>query len=972
MQHTTGRPVRIVLAEAEYPGVKKVAHKLADDFARVSGTRAQVVVVPDAAGAAMTDPSGDPNGAKLPTIIVSTLGHTALVSSDDISATLRDRHQAFQLKFIADNTLAVVGTDLLGTEYGLYAISEYIGVSPMHFWGDVAPEHRESIEIGKDIAQISRTPSVKYRGFFINDEWPGFGTWTFHHFGGFTAEVYDHIFDLLLRLRGNYLWPAMWTSSFALDGPGDANEVLADEYGITIGASHHEPLLRASEEWAKVKGPGTPYGTEWNYLTNKEGLLNYWRDAMKRSGHLNKMITLGIRGEHDSELLGPEASLQANIDLLKDAITEQRKIIDAEGKKPDNPLMLALYKEVEEFYYGSESAKGLQGWEGLDDVTLMFCEDNFGFMRSLPETDKERANSGMYYHLDYHGGPVSYEWMPSTSFERIHDQMSLAYDYGIREVWVVNVGDLKFNEVPLAFFLAMAYDMDKYGNHNRNAAAEYTKQWLAKTFPAVPSDVRAKIGQVLHGYIRLNAMRRPEALNGSVYHGAHHQEADRMLERAEQLQNLDREVSAQLTGNALTAYQSLIGIPARASTNLLQMMVAQAKNIHYAKQGKPVANDYAELVSAAIMRDKAIEKEIRDFQDGKWFGHEKEAHIGFTTWNDDGNILPSRTLVEPVGEPRIIVSRADQEHRFHKTYGGGKEINLEGLQVAYVSSDPVIVDDFLFAGCDSVTLEIANDGTDKFDFTIAGLQQVPWLTVDRESGTVSEQQNVVLKVDRTKLPADATPGNPVSATLAISGGGTSIPILVFAQREPTEPLPSGTYLPGPDYVTAIPANGFAASRDVDGAEFNVVPLGGRNGDAIRVFPTTASYPDDLSAHRPTVTYRALITKAGEYTIQVWQVPTGVVVRGRPLRFVLGVDNRSHLLTAISADVNAGYHGEPRWADPALSNIRVASISMPLDVGVHEISIGAVDPNLMIERIVLHLTNSPPPPSYLGPPDSVRR
>ena len=1013
VQHSKERPVRIIVEPTALPGVKRVAQKLANDFEQVSGVPA--LVVQQSAADANAEPVGSAEPAGYPglagskdlvngvapvqKIVVSTQADTQADNTEN-------KYQAFELKFTDDSTLAVIGTDLLGTEYGLYAISEYIGVSPLHFWGDVQPVHQDVIEINRDIEQISSTPSVKYRGFFINDEWPGFGSWTFEHFGGFTAEMYDHVFDLLLRLKGNYLWPAMWTSSFALDGPGDLTEVLADEYGITIGASHHEPLLRASEEWAKVSGADTPYGADWNYLANKDGLLNYWHDGLKRSGHLNKMITLGIRGEYDSELLGPDASLQANIDLLKDAITEQRKLIAQDATKQDNPQMLALYKEVEVFYYGSDTAVGLQGWDGLDGVTLMFCEDNFGFMRSLPETERERANAGMYYHLDYHGGPVSYEWMPSTSWERMHDQMSLAYDYGIKEVWVVNVGDLKFNEVPLAFFMAMAYDMAKYGSHNKAAVSEYTKQWLAKTFRRVPADIRAKMSQVLHGYIKLNAMRRPEALNAEVYHAAHYLEADRILQRAEEIQRLDQEVvtalanpksdelasyrnnsagfvgtnaaSASLdTTTALTAYQSLIGIPARASTNLVQLMVWAAKNAHYAQQGKPIANSYADLVTQAINRDRAIGQEIKEFRDGKWSGQEKEAHIGFTMWNDDGNKYPLRLTVEPVGEPRILVSRADQERRFHKTYFAG---------------DPVMVDDFNFAGTDRVILEIANDGTGEFDFEITGAAGKPWLTVEPNRGTVTDQQQVALILNRDKLPAQ-----PVHADLTIVGGGTEIPVNVTAQPAPTAntpanpDLPAGTYLPGPGFVTAIPASGFSSSKAATptapltaattatpsatapstSAKFEVVPSGGRDGDAIRVYPTTAKFDDDLTTKRPTVTYRALITKPGDYTVQVWQVPTGVVGRGTALRFVLGVDGARHLLTAVAADVNAGYPDDSRWAEPVLRNIRITSTDVTLSQGVHQISIGAVDPNLLVERIVLYPTATPPPASYLGPPDSAR-
>ena len=337
MQHSAAQPVSLVLDPDADSGVRRVAGKVAADFGKVSGT------------AALLSEQVNP---EVPQIIAGTLGDSGLldqlVAEERLDLTgITGKSQVFQITRIGPNTLVVAGSDKLGTIYGLYAISEYLGVSPLHYWGDVAPIRREIINFDDDVEQISKEPSVKYRGLFINDEWPAFGSWTFEHFGGFTAEMYDHVFDLLLRLRANYLWPAMWTSSFALDGPGPLNEELADEYGITVGASHHEPLLRASEEWDKVRGPDTPYGDEWNYLTNKQGLLNYWRDAMKRSGHLDKLIMLGIRGERDSELLGEDASLQANVDLLRDAISEQRKIIaetDTQGKR--NPQMLALYKEV--------------------------------------------------------------------------------------------------------------------------------------------------------------------------------------------------------------------------------------------------------------------------------------------------------------------------------------------------------------------------------------------------------------------------------------------------------------------------------------------------------------------------------------------------------------------------------------------------------------------------------------------------
>ncbi|HBA46332.1 MAG TPA: hypothetical protein DCZ91_00725 [Lachnospiraceae bacterium] len=416
-----------------------------------------------------------------------------------------------------DRVLLICGSDKRGTIYGMFALSEYIGVSPFSFWGDAEPARRDRIILHQDIETVSKEPSVKYRGFFINDEWPCFGNWVTEHFGGFNSKAYEFVFEFLLRLKGNYLWPAMWSASFPLDGPGSANEELADLYGVVIGYSHHEPCLRASEEWDKVRGEGSRYGNQWNFRTNEEGLLRYWEDGLKRSGKYEHIITVGMRGERDTSVLGAD-SLEENITLLKNIITKQRKLIeryvkpeycgnpehmgeccgnqerggessrnseyygeicenpeqDEESRRNSEynegscnysehnreqdsatiPQLLALYKEVEPYFYGDAHTPGLKDWGGLDGVTCMFCEDNYGYMRTLPEADirGHKGGFGMYYHLDYHGGPVSYEWVDSTPLSQIWEQMSEAYEYGVREAWMVNVGDLKFHEVPLSFF----------------------------------------------------------------------------------------------------------------------------------------------------------------------------------------------------------------------------------------------------------------------------------------------------------------------------------------------------------------------------------------------------------------------------------------------------------------------------------------------------------------------------------------
>ena len=268
-----------------------------------------------------------------------------------------------------------------------------------------------------------------------------------------------------------------------LDGPGMESMKLADEYGIYIGMSHHEPCMRSSEEWDLVKGKDSPYGEDWSYLTNKEGLLKYWEDGLKRCRGHQVFPTIGMRGERDSKMLGEEAQIEENVRVLKEIITQQRRLIrenlEQDGQK--YPLLFAVYKEVEDYYFGDSKTAGLRDFPELEGVTLMLCEDNFGNMRALPgkEERSRKGGFGMYFHLDYHGGPCSYEWVASTPVMKIWEQMSMAYEYGIRDVWMVNAGDVKFQEYPLNFFMDMAYDFETW--RRKEAVAGYARQWTKKT-----------------------------------------------------------------------------------------------------------------------------------------------------------------------------------------------------------------------------------------------------------------------------------------------------------------------------------------------------------------------------------------------------------------------------------------------------------------------------------------------------------
>jgi hypothetical protein len=929
-----------VEAEA-FEGVKKIAQKVANDFEKVCGAKPQIV-------------SEIPQDSAV-VVIFATLGHSPLLESlihkkKFDPAAIHGKSEVYQITII-DNpfgctaqALVICGSDKRGTIYGMFAVSEYIGISPLHFWGDAEPQIRMRIVITKTIETVSKEPSVKYRGFFINDEWPCFGNWAVSHFGGFTAAMYDHVFELLLRLKGNYIWPAMWTSSFALDGPGNRNEELADMYGVIVGASHHEPCLRASEEWDLVRGSGSIYGNEWNYYTNKDGLLRYWEDGLRRSGKYEKIITIGMRGERDSKMLGEDSTVRDNVDLLKDIIRNQRRLIKEHAGQ--SPQLLALYKEVEEYFYGSGEFEGLKDWDGLNDVICMLCDDNFGFVRTLPVAALGDRKFGMYYHFDYHGGPVSYEWMPSISYERTWEQLCKAYDHGIREVWMVNVGDLKFNEVPLSYFMDLAYDFEKWGSSNHHSVEAYTHHWLKKTFPLADLSFRDKMADVLHGYIRLNAQCRPEALNAETYHPCHYLEADRMLNQAAKIKNLNEEVYAALCGTAKDAYYSMIYFPTALSINLLQMHLYAGKNMHFARQGKKIANKFASLVTECIERERILEEEFVRFKNGKWKNMELEAHIGFTQWNEDNSRYPLRVTVEPVHKPRLLVSRKDSEKVFHKTYGKPMTIT---------------VNDFLSAGIDEVIIEIANDGIGSLDYVIETEQEYPWLELSALNGTVEFQDEIVLRCNREKMT-----GETQTAVLYIKDAETIVAVEITAKSHHNLNLPQMTFMTD-NGVIVMEANHFAVKKDTAAGAFTELYHYGRSGAGMKVFPSTVNFGE--TDEKPALIYRFLMEEAGNYTVEMWTTPVNPVQSNQPLRFMLGrPESTSQIITAVPADFIA-FHSNPRWCQGVLDNIRKSTASLTFEQGIQEITIGALEAGLIIERILIYKEGNVPPVSYLGPGES---
>ncbi len=834
-------------------------------------------------------------------------------------------YQCYEIS-VMDSTLSITGSDLLGTIYGIFHVSEMIGVTPLVYFGDIEPVRRKELVI-KDFTYRSKQPSVKYRGFFINDEWPCFGTWMSSKFGGANALCYEVIFEFLLRMKGNFLWPAMWASSFPCDGPGTLNEELATELGITVSYSHHEPCLRASEEWKHVCGEDSPYGSVWNFDKNEEGLLNYWRDSLKRSGRFNHLVTIGMRGEYDSVML-ENATLEDNINALKRIILAQKALIKELDVKL--PLTLAIYKEVEQYFYGDENTPGLMHWDELKDVILMLCEDNHGHMRGLPtkEMRDHKGGYGMYFHLDYHGGPVSYEWVNSTSFPQVWEEMTEAFDFGIKDVWVVNVGDIKFNELPLYYFMQIAYDFDKWGSSNLNSPEEFTDFLTETLFPTETPSVKKEIGRLLTDAYQLNSQRRPETVHSGVYKVCDNFENDRMINFVEELEDRALKLNKKMKPECKNGFYSTIYWPVIASTNLYLMWLYSDKNLHYAKQGKSIANFYGKLATERIARDKALADEMDRFKRGKWHGMQLEAHVGFTTWNDFDMRMPVIANFTPVEKPSLKLNLADREKVYVKVYGRPMRIDIDTVPAF---------------------LEVANSGQGKISYTI----------YEKTNGeSIEVLKDLTATQDLYKL-IKAAGDDTDHFYSCIGADGTAVEIVSHGfgiEFVKTDRRVFGTVR---DYVRegAINLKASDFTQLIPGTEgkFTLLKGYGKYEEGLKVLGRIDDYGKGEKA--PKAVWEFESDFEGRKHIELITAPTNPLKFGGALNVQISLNGeKSKKLNLVPNDFMAGENSDPRWCRDVIAQERRTFFEGEIKKGLNKLEITAVEVGVIIERVIVYGTD----------------
>ncbi len=554
-------------------------------------------------------------------VIIGTIGQSALINqlikSKKIQAEkVRGKWETFSIAVVNNpfpkvkQALVIFGSDKRGTAFGVFELSRMMGVSPFVWWADVVPAHHDAVYItpGKS---IEGPPSVKYRGIFLNDEDWGLRPWAAKNMDVDKKDIgpktYAHIFELMLRLKANYLWPAMHPGTKAFWYYKE-NPVLARKYAIVMGSSHHEPMLRNTEfEWNEnfKEEYGKAHG-DWRYDTNKEEIYRFFDDRAKQSVNNDAIYTVGMRATKDGAMSGPP-TVQGKIKVLEDVIHDQREILAKRLGKPADeiPQLFCPYREVLPLYQA--------GLKVPEDVTILWVDDNHGYIRQLsnPAEQKRSGGSGVYYHFSYWGTPQDYLWLCSTSPTLTSYEMTKAYQFNARRIWVFNVGDLKPAELETQFAMDLAWDVNKWPPEK---AGDYALSWAKETFGEAYA---LRIAAIKAEYYRLAAAGKPEHIDLVSYTEA---EADQRLKDYQELANQAQELAKSIPERLQDAYYELILYPVEGA-KLMNEKILYAKKSIGADVNANAAVSYLKKAQHAYDQIQSLTKKYNDsIAGGKWSG----------------------------------------------------------------------------------------------------------------------------------------------------------------------------------------------------------------------------------------------------------------------------------------------------------------------------------------------------------------
>jgi len=933
--------VQMLISSKEYPGVIRAFRDLQTDIRSVTGGSPVMSV--------------DKNSSHSDVIIAGTIGKSPLIEDlvkrkiikvDDISG----KWESFLIQVVdrpfpgVDKGLVIAGSDKRATIYGIYEISGGIGVSPWYWWADV-PARKSSELFVSPGRFVSGEPSVKYRGIFLNDEAPALTNWVAWKYGivspsvkppvpegvaNYGHEFYSKIFELLLRLKANYLWPAMWNNAFNEDD--SLNAALANEFGIVMGNSHQEPMLRSQKEWDRryLKTLGS-----WNWTKHADTLVKFWREGVRRNRNFESLITIGLRGADDTEM-GPGGP-RANIDKLEKIVNVQRKIL-SEEINPDVkkiPQLWCLYKEVQDYYNA--------GLRVPDDVTLLWADDNWGNVRRVP-TAGERTRSGgagIYYHFDYHGGPRSYQWINTNPVPKIWDQMTLAKKYGADRIWIVNVGHFRGYEFPIEYFMSLAWRCDA---HTASDLKDFTERWAGSTFG---SAFAQDIADIMSKLTKYNGRIKPELLSPSTYSLVSYREAENVVNEFSKLKEKTEQINNLLPVEMHDSFYHLVLFPVQASAIVNELYYTAGKNALYARQGRAATNELAEKTEMLFRADTSLMGYYnREFANGKWNHFMDQTHLGYKTWAD-----PPVNSLDALHLYRIAIPDTAE-----------MSIALEGSENVWpATAKPAVLPSFDVFNRQERYLEIFNKGSKPFPFSITCDQ--PWIILSDTSGTINTEKRITVNIDWKNIPEGRQSG-----TMKIKGAGIEVRVdlSVFNPVQAESGVKKG-FVEADGYIS-MEAEHYTSIKNTADRRWEKIDDYGRTLSGMRATAFTDAPSAVPGENAPCLEYGMSFFSSGEAGIEIILSPTLNFLPERDLKLGVSFDDEDPQIVVVVPKDFRAMNGNKDWEQTVMDNARYLNLNQYIkSPGFHTLKIWMIDPGVVVEKIVVDTGGLMP--SYLGPPES---
>lgn len=921
--------------------VKRAAELFAADVEAVTGRRPQV-----------TSATGETG----PAVIVGTVGGSALIrrlseAGKIDTAPLEGAWERYLIQTVANplpgirKALVIAGSDRRGAAYGLFTLSELIGVSPWYWWADVPVKKHAALHVDAP-PTYSQTPSVRYRGIFLNDEDWGLTPWASQTFeperGNIGPRTYAKVCELLLRLKANYLAPAMHPVSTSFNQIPE-NKLVADTFAIVMGSTHCEPLLlNTASEWdTQTMGP-------WNYDKNKEGINRVLTQRVRENSPYENVYTLALRGLHDGAM-STTLPMHEKVRMLQQALLDQRQILAENIDRPVEtvPQAFTPYKEVLEIYSN--------GLELPDDITIVWPDDNYGYMKRLSGVREQRrtGRSGVYYHVSYLGVPHSYLWFSTTPPSLMYEELRKAYDTTADRLWLVNCGDLKGSEMQVSLFLDMAWDIGRFTADN---VVTYPARWLAGIFGEAYYD---RLEAMTREHLRLAFPRKPEYM-GWGYHWnrfdhnceqltdtdfsfTNYDEAPRRLEAYRQLGARAEALLHEIGDEARPAFYQLVYYPLRGAELMNRMTLGGQRNRWYARQGRAATNAVRDEVQRCYDSLQVITRGYNSLLGGKW------NHMMSMRQNYDGVSayfnLPHLATHDAAGAPRLALQVAGED--------------VTGARAFHALP---AFDNYLRR---TYPVEIYNRGGGTLAWTAHASE--PWVVLSKSAGKTADEERITVGIDWEKAPS----GNAVPAQIVFRAGEQSEKVLVslFNPTAPSRAELRGIYVENNGCVS-IPAAGCHRVRENDRIKITAVEDLGIEGPALQLGDPTAPLQIFRSRDVPCAEYDFYAFDAGSVDVYTYVLPTFPLHADRDFR----IGENTNTDTKYSVQIDDGALATPSsshveysqvWFESVLRNCAVNKSTLHIDKpGRHTLRIRVGDPGIVLQKIVLDFGGMKR--SYLGP------